>query len=136
MRDKTKQVLNYSRIGTDLRFITRYRIIISQILFGILVLGYLFDFGSFTPGPGPLGIIAVAVISAGVGFRSWFAGIIRKNKALVTRGVYAVTRHPLYLLSFLMETEFLFLFWDVTFAFFYTHCFCNDLFSDHTMGGT
>lgn len=112
MQSAAKRVLDDNRINATLRFIVRNRIRISQILVGILVLGLLFDFWSFTPVSGPLGIIAVIVIGAGVGFRSWSAGIIRKNKTLATRGPYALTRHPLYLGSFLMATGFLVIFRD------------------------
>ncbi|HDH53194.1 MAG TPA: isoprenylcysteine carboxylmethyltransferase family protein [Nitrospirae bacterium] len=42
----------------------------------------------------------------GVFLRSWAAGTIHKNRELADHGPYAITRHPLYIGSFLMFTGF------------------------------
>lgn len=46
------------------------------------------------------------LILAGLGLRSWAAGVIRKCTVLATEGPYAWTRHPLYLGSFLIALGF------------------------------
>ena len=51
-------------------------------------------------------LIGSALLVAGVGIRSWAAGVLRKNKELATTGPYAITRNPLYLGSLFILAGF------------------------------
>jgi protein-S-isoprenylcysteine O-methyltransferase Ste14 len=46
------------------------------------------------------------LIFAGLGIRSWSAGILRKNRELSVSGPYALVRNPLYVGSFLIMCGF------------------------------
>jgi protein-S-isoprenylcysteine O-methyltransferase Ste14 len=61
----------------------------------------------------PFAVAGTALILAGVGLRSWAAGILRRNRSLATTGPYRLCRHPLYLGSFLMMAGFGFLLADI-----------------------
>jgi protein-S-isoprenylcysteine O-methyltransferase Ste14 len=52
------------------------------------------------------GIMGLIVVLIGTMFRSWSAGVIKKNKALTTEGPYHICRNPLYLGSFLIGIGF------------------------------
>src|SRR5438270_9745599 len=54
----------------------------------------------------PLGIVAAALVLAGVAMRSWASGTLRKGQALTTWGPYRLCRHPLYLASVLIMAGF------------------------------
>jgi protein-S-isoprenylcysteine O-methyltransferase Ste14 len=58
-------------------------------------------------------IVAVALILAGLGLRTWAAGVLQKGKALATSGPYQLCRHPLYLGSLLIMAGFYLLLPDV-----------------------
>lgn len=45
---------------------------------------------------------SLLLILAGLGVRSWAAGVLHKNRDLATTGPYGLCRHPLYLGSFLI----------------------------------
>jgi protein-S-isoprenylcysteine O-methyltransferase Ste14 len=51
-------------------------------------------------------LVGLPVAIAGALFRALAAGVIRKDSALATSGVYALTRNPLYLGSSLLATGF------------------------------
>jgi protein-S-isoprenylcysteine O-methyltransferase Ste14 len=51
-------------------------------------------------------LVGLPVALAGALFRALAAGVIRKDSALATSGIYALTRHPLYLGSSLLATGF------------------------------
>jgi len=53
-----------------------------------------------------LGLTGLFLVLAGIGLRSWAAGIIHKSKLLATVGPYSLTRHPLYIGSLLMALGF------------------------------
>lgn len=61
------------------------------------------DIDSFQDLPGTVGLF---LIIAGLGLRSWAAGVIRKARALATDGPYALMRHPLYVGSLLIAVGF------------------------------
>ncbi len=52
------------------------------------------------------GFWGLILVLFGVALRSWAAGIIHKNRSLATNGPYSLTRHPLYIGSFLMACGF------------------------------
>ncbi len=52
------------------------------------------------------GTLGIFLVLAGVGLRSWAAGIIKNNEALATNGPYSLMRHPLYIGSFLLAIGF------------------------------
>ncbi|MBI4682100.1 MAG: isoprenylcysteine carboxylmethyltransferase family protein [Nitrospirae bacterium] len=52
------------------------------------------------------GTLGIFLVLAGVGLRSWAAGIIKKNEALATNGPYSLMRHPLYIGSSLLAIGF------------------------------
>jgi len=54
----------------------------------------------------PRGFGGFVLVLGGIFLRSWAAGILRKGKELATTGPYALTRHPLYLGSFLIAAGF------------------------------
>ena len=54
----------------------------------------------------PLGIVAAALILAGLAMRSWASGTLRKGQSLTTWGPYRLCRHPLYLASVLIMAGF------------------------------
>lgn len=59
--------------------------------------------------PLPLDIVCgsgALLVIAGAFLRSWAAGIIEKRTVLATQGPYALTRHPLYLGSFMIMMGF------------------------------
>lgn len=90
--------------------LARYRLLLSFLVFVGLVLEWqlndggrpypLFSLRDLDP---PLGLLLVA---AGLGLRSWAAGVVRKSTVLATQGPYALIRHPLYLGSFLVALGF------------------------------
>lgn len=89
---------------------TKRRITISLVAFTALVSfnivvlktrpQYLLDCTSF----GTIG--GLGLIASGLALRSWAAGIIRKSRALIQAGPYAIIRNPLYVGSFLMMFGF------------------------------
>lgn len=61
----------------------------------------------------PVAVLGCMLIFAGLGIRSWSAGILRKNRELTTTGPYALVRNPLYVGSFLIMCGFCTLIDDV-----------------------
>lgn len=53
-----------------------------------------------------IGFIGFVVMLAGLFLRSWAAGIIMKNRQLITTGPYSLWRHPLYIGSFFLAIGF------------------------------
>jgi protein-S-isoprenylcysteine O-methyltransferase Ste14 len=97
-------------------FLLRYRIRISLIVFFVLIAE------DFLEGVKPHSLmnigdwksqLGVGAIVAGLGLRSWAAGILRKTTELTTSGPYAFVRHPLYVGSFMMMIGFCVLIDDV-----------------------
>ncbi len=95
--------------------LVRFRVPLSLIIFSLLIYEdwnegtvpqNIFDFKSV------IGPLALVVILAGVLLRSWAAGIIKKTAQLATTGPYSLTRHPLYVGSFLIGIGFSLLLWD------------------------
>src|SRR5215469_2752549 len=53
--------------------------------------------------PGRVSVAVGCVIAvAGLGIRAWASGCLKKNEELATSGLYAYTRNPLYLGTFLL----------------------------------
>jgi protein-S-isoprenylcysteine O-methyltransferase Ste14 len=90
-------------------FLIRRRILISGILFGAMIVA---DFlGGRKPHDvfnlaDPVSVIGVVLVAAGLGLRSWAAGVLHKNSELTTTGPYGLLRNPLYAGSFLMMFGF------------------------------
>jgi len=61
----------------------------------------------------PWTCVGLLGIFAGIGLRSWAAGLLRKNRALATTGPYSLTRNPLYLGTFLLLEGFCILIGDL-----------------------
>ena len=61
----------------------------------------------------PVAVTGCMIIFAGLGIRSWSAGLLRKNRELTTTGPYALVRNPLYVGSFLIMCGFCTLIDDV-----------------------
>ena len=61
----------------------------------------------------PESLLGCWLIFAGLGLRSWAAGILRKTRELTTTGPYAIIRNPLYVGSFLIMAGFCTLIDDV-----------------------
>lgn len=49
----------------------------------------------------PAGVVGAVLLLCGVLLRSWAAGVVKKTRSLAKEGPYALTRHPLYIGSFL-----------------------------------
>lgn len=86
-------------------FLLRYRIRISLFVFATLIAEDYLD------GVKPHNLLQLAewhsmvglgLIVAGLGLRSWAAGILHKSTELTTVGPYSLVRHPLYVGSFMM----------------------------------
>ncbi len=60
------------------------------------------------------GFVGLLLVIIGVGLRSWAAGIICKCDTLAAIGPYCLTRHPLYVGSFLMAIGFCSIIGDIT----------------------
>lgn len=54
----------------------------------------------------PISSSGMLLVVAGALLRSWAAGVIQKRSVLATQGPYALTRHPLYLGSFMTMMGF------------------------------
>ena len=61
----------------------------------------------------PLVVLGELLVVAGLAIRSWSAGILFKNKRLMTDGPYSLVRNPLYFGSFLMMFGFVTLVHDL-----------------------
>lgn len=94
-------------------FLFEKRIQISGIVVLLIVVNYLYEkripYDVFEY-PGYFGTVLVVL---GVFLRSWAAGIIIKNKKLITCGPYCFCRHPLYLGTFLISIGFCFILNDI-----------------------
>ncbi|RJR18746.1 MAG: isoprenylcysteine carboxylmethyltransferase family protein [Nitrospiraceae bacterium] len=97
MYQKVQKVLKRNRIRLSLLIFT---IFISKNIVDQVQPHDIFDFRDAW---GPAGMLLVL---AGVGLRSWAAGIIHKSESLATIGPYSLTRHPLYIGSLLMAIGF------------------------------
>jgi protein-S-isoprenylcysteine O-methyltransferase Ste14 len=102
-------------------FLVRRRILLSAILFVLIVAKNLLqglkphDLANLAD---PYVATGLGLVAAGLGLRSWAAGILRKNAKLTTTGPYALIRNPLYVGSFLMMFGFCALLnnpWDLWF---------------------
>ena len=51
-------------------------------------------------------VVGIAIASCGESLRVWAAGHIRKGQEVTTSGPYSLTRHPLYLGSFVIGVGF------------------------------
>jgi protein-S-isoprenylcysteine O-methyltransferase Ste14 len=91
------------------KFLARNRIRLSLLIFAIFITKDIIDkvhphdIFDFRDVWGPLGLLLVL---AGVGLRSWAAGIIHKSESLAMIGPYSLTRHPLYIGSLLLALGF------------------------------
>lgn len=90
--------------------LARYRLGLSFLVFLLIMMEWQINDGGrphtlfvLQDGEHPAGLL---LIVAGLGLRSWSAGVIRKCAVLATEGPYAWTRHPLYLGSFLIALGF------------------------------
>ncbi|MBL9094630.1 MAG: isoprenylcysteine carboxylmethyltransferase family protein [Planctomycetaceae bacterium] len=91
-------------------FLVRFRVQISTLLIAALILeDILFwtlpNYGWFDD-PSWRGLLGPLLVIAGLGVRSWAAGVLRKGFDLTTEGPYSLCRHPLYFGSFLMMAGF------------------------------
>lgn len=89
-------------------FLVRYRVRLSFVVFFVLVFDWMrhvepYDLLSFYDADRSIGGLLVIT---GAAIRSWAAGIIEKKAVLATEGPYAVSRHPLYLGSFVIMFGF------------------------------
>lgn len=96
--------------SSSLDLLARYRLSLSLLVFLTMVLDWQINDGGrphalfgLQDGEHPAGLL---LILAGLGLRSWAAGIVHKDTILATEGPYAWTRHPLYLGSFLIALGF------------------------------
>ena len=91
------------------QFIVRRRVRISLVVFVALILEDVLegikphDLANVYDAKSMLGL---GLILAGLGLRSWAAGILRKGSQLTTTGPYSVIRNPLYVGSFMMMLGF------------------------------
>jgi protein-S-isoprenylcysteine O-methyltransferase Ste14 len=90
-------------------FLARHRVPLSTGLL-VLAVGWLLAGGakphSLAEWRRPAVGGAVLLLLAGLGLRSWAAGVLRKNRALTITGPYRLCRHPLYLGSSLLMAAF------------------------------
>lgn len=86
-----------------------FRVVISFVLFASLIMldvatglhpREVFAAGAWQ------GWLGWTLVLAGLGVRSWAAGVLKKGKDLAVAGPYSLCRHPLYLGSFLMMLGF------------------------------
>jgi protein-S-isoprenylcysteine O-methyltransferase Ste14 len=90
-------------------FLVRRRIAISVITFALLIGEDLLTGErphSLTDPRDIKSVIGLTLVLAGIGLRSWAAGILKKLSQLATTGPYGVIRHPLYVGSFLIAIGF------------------------------
>jgi len=84
------------------------RVVISVVALTLFAVGHL-SFGSTSAAdstPTSSDAAGVVLVAAGVGWRSWAAGYLRKGCDLTTKGPYSLCRHPLYVGSLLMFVGF------------------------------
>ena len=84
------------------------RVVISVVTLTLFAVGHLM-FRSTSAGfasASSIDAAGVVLIAAGVGWRSWAAGYLRKGCDLTTKGPYSLCRHPLYVGSLLMFVGF------------------------------
>lgn len=91
------------------KVLARNRIRLSLLIFAIFLTKNIIDqvrphdIFEFQNIWGPAGMFLVL---AGIGLRSWAAGIIHKSESLASVGPYSLTRHPLYIGSLFMAIGF------------------------------
>lgn len=86
------------------RFFVHHRVRASFFIFVALLAEWA---GHARPHPlDPMSGSGALLVIAGALLRSWAAGIIQKRTVLATQGPYALTRHPLYLGSFMIMMGF------------------------------
>lgn len=95
------------------RLITRWRIPLGFLVVTILIIENLMVgvqpnslFSLFESPTSLAGSFGLIVVLAGVGLRAWAAGTIMKAKEVSCTGPYALSRHPLYVGSFLIAVGF------------------------------
>lgn len=87
-------------------WLARYRLHLSFFLFLALVVEWQLNDGGrphvLLDPRAPVPLLGLVLIGAGLLLRLWAAGVIVKREVLATEGPYALTRHPLYVGSFLI----------------------------------
>jgi len=94
-----------SRFQSLRNLLVDFRVVISFVLFTSLIALDVFmgwkPRAIYAPGEWQ-GLLGCGLVLAGLGVRSWAAGVLFKGKELAVAGPYSLCRHPLYLGSFLM----------------------------------
>lgn len=95
----------------------KFRVKFAQVIFWALF-AYCFIIDPITVAPlnETRGLLGSAVALFGVLIRSLSAGYISKNAYLASRGLYALTRNPLYFGSFVILLGLNIVIWDLLFA--------------------
>lgn len=95
----------------------KHRVRIAQVIFWLLfIYCFLIERISTVPLTEALGITGAAIALFGALIRSLSAGYISKNAYLASRGLYALTRNPLYFGSFMALTGVNIIIWNPLFA--------------------
>ncbi len=71
----------------------------------------------------PTWLLGSGLAFLGMLFRAWAAGHVRKNDQLAVAGPYALTRHPLYLGSFVIGLGFSLAGWSLPILILFLACF-------------
>jgi protein-S-isoprenylcysteine O-methyltransferase Ste14 len=95
----------------------KYRVKFAQVIFWLLFI-YCFIIEPITIAPLTecRGLVGSGVALFGVFIRSLSAGYISKNAYLASRGLYALTRNPLYFGSFVILVGLNIVIWNLLFA--------------------
>lgn len=99
------------------QFFGRIRVKVAQITFFLLFLYcFIIEPIAIAPLGETRGLIGAAIMILGALVRSLSAGYISKNNFLASEGLYALTRNPLYLGSFIALLGLNIIIWDALFA--------------------
>ncbi len=96
-------------LARSLAWLVRKRILVSIVVVSVLVaedMALGFRPHDLVQLDNPWTLCGLIFVFAGLGFRSWAAGVLRKNRALAVEGPYSLTRNPLYLGTLFMMIGF------------------------------
>ena len=97
-------------------FFSRIRVRVAQFTFLLLLLYFMATPVAVSPLTTTKGAIGALIMLFGTLIRSLSAGAIHKNRFLASTGLYALTRNPLYLGSFILLVGLNTIVWDILFA--------------------